>query len=192
MRLQVSEEKYARALRAIGQDLAGLFPERLEIERCGQEFVARGCGRANPLPSEGILEKSSVLRNIWHQLTRPSPKTDVFPPPPRCAEFVRTYTSRDIRRLDETGATHRRALSERPDLYSLEERLRMIGKILDEKKGELVKLSQDSNTVTFQYLDEDGHLHSESCSTLELYKLQQEYYSGRRGSLTDPWQGIRS
>ncbi len=190
MRLQVSGGECAHVLRVIGQDLADLFPEQLEIEVSGGEFVARGRSRAN-LRTPPKNEKPSALRNVWGKLSRSSSKTPDAPSAPSQSEFVRTYTPKDIKRLDESGAARRRGTSEKPDLYSLEERLRMIGRIVDEKNVELVKLIHDSNTVSFYYRGEDGQMHSESCSTLELYKLQQEYYSGRRVSLIDPWQGTR-
>ncbi len=191
MKLQVSKQKYARVLRAVGYDLADLFPENFEIEFRDNEYVARGHSRANLGKCQDKDEKPSGVRNLLHKFGGSSAKAGSLSTATVAREFVRTYTAADIIRLDESGAARRKGTSEKPDLYSLEERLRMIGRIADEKKIELLKLSQDSNVVTFQYRDENGQTHSDSCSTLQLYKLQQDYYSGRRVSLLDPWQGIR-
>ncbi|MEA2658340.1 MAG: hypothetical protein QOF64_928, partial [Candidatus Binatota bacterium] len=47
-KLQATESGgfHARVLRAIGQDLTELYPEKFEIERQGEDFVVRGtCAR---------------------------------------------------------------------------------------------------------------------------------------------------
>ncbi len=67
----------------------------------------------------------------------------------------------------------------------------MIGRIVDEKNGELVNLSEDGNSIRFRYRDAQSEIHSEEDSNLTLYKLQQEYYSGRRLHPGDPWEGDR-
>jgi len=195
MKLQLSGE-YARLLRAIGQDLQGLFPESLEIEVSGRDFVARGCGRSSPSTPKHIKERG-VLRNIWRKLNQPSHKTNVSPLQPSHIKFERRYTTDDIDQLDKMAAARRRDAvrkdtAEKPDLYSLQERLRMIGRIVDDKKVELVKIHQEANTVTFEFRDVQGEIHSEEYSTLAFYKLQQQYYSERSLEPENPWQRIRA
>jgi hypothetical protein len=167
MKLQLLRNQYARALRAIGQDLADLFPERLEIHTAGQNFVARG--RRRPRTSAWKTNEEHVIRQ---NLTQPSPQV-------QHSVFVRTYTPDEIDRLDELGRARRIDSAQRPELYSLSERLRMVGRILDEKNAELVHLCQERNTITVQYRDAQDEFHQEDYSTLTLYKLQQQYYSGR-------------
>ena len=185
MKLRFVCEQYACALRVIGQDVAELFPESLTIELSGDNFVARGCGRTELSPSKTNRERC-LTRKIWQRLTQGPPKAE-----PSSSTFTRTYSPDDINKLDEMGRTRRANPAQRPDLHSLPERLRMIGRIMDEKNGELVHLSQDGNSVTFRYRDTQGEIHSEEYSNLTLYKLQQEYYSGRRFHPGDPWQGTR-
>jgi hypothetical protein len=169
MKLQLLRDQYARALRAIGQDLGDFFPERVEIEMSGENFVARG--RRRPGAS---ARRSNDERDIRQNSSQPSPQVQ-----PSHSAFVRTYTPDDIDHLDEMGRARRTGTVQRPDLYSLSERLRMIGRIVDEKNAQLVNLCQDMNTITLQYRDAQDQLHQEEYSTLTLYKLQQQYYSGR-------------
>ena len=162
-------EHYGRALRAIGQDLADLFLERLEIQTTGENFVARG--RRRPRTSAWRKTGERVIRQ---NLTEPSLLVQ-----PSHAAFVRTYTPDEIDRLDEMGRARRTDSSQRADFYSLSEKLRIIGRIVDQKNGQLVHLCQERNTITLQYRDAQDEIHQEEYSTLTLYKLQQQYYSGR-------------
>jgi hypothetical protein len=167
MKLQLLRDQYARALRAIGQDLADFFPERLEIEMSGENFVARG--RRRPGASAW---RNNEERVIQRALSQPSPQVQQSP-------FVRTYTPDDIDHLDEMGRARRTDADQRPDLYSLAERLRMIGRIVDEKNARLENLCHDMNAITLAYRDAQDRIHQEEYSILTLYKLQQHYYSGR-------------
>ena len=150
MKLQLLRGQYARALRAIGQDLADLFPERVEIQTAGQNFVARG--RRRPRTSAWKTNEEHVIRQ---NLTQPSPQV-------RHSAFVRTYTPDEIDRLDEMGRARRIDSAQRPEL----ERLRMVGRIVDEKNAELVHLCQERNTITVQYRDPQDEFHQEEYSTL--------------------------
>ena len=83
---------------------------------------------------------------------------------------------------------HRKNSEDKPDLYSLSERLRMIGRIVDANGGRLTKLFKDGNTIVFYYQDKDGETHRAEFSNLTLYKLQQQYYSQRFTlAVKDPW-----
>jgi hypothetical protein len=180
MKLQLLREQYAHALRAIGQDLSDLFPECLEIEMTGENFVARGLSRPG-IPASKNNDEWRAVRTIREKSSQPSPEAQASRSP-----FVRTYTPDAINKLDAKGRARRATSAQRPDLDSLAERLRMIGRIVDEKNAELVKLCHDTNSVTFQYRDRQGEIHSEEYSTLTLHKLQQQYDSGRCFRPQDP------
>ena len=103
--------------------------------------------------------------------------------------FTRSYTAEDINLLEERGTFHRKISGDcKPDLYSLSERLRMIGRIVDANGGRLTKLFKDGNTIVFHYQDKDGESHRAEFSNLTLYKLQQQCYSQRfTPGVKDPW-----
>jgi hypothetical protein len=142
--LSVDPDLYARALRAIGQDLADLYPEKLEIEMSDDDFVARGYGLDNRFAAKDADE--NILAKIW-----------------------KTIAPADIDRLDEEGRSRRDDRNKgTPDLYALGERLRTIGRIIDADEGKLIKLNKDGNTLTFDYLDRKGQSHRVDLSDLAL------------------------
>jgi hypothetical protein len=185
LKLSTDSEVYARALRAIGQDLADLFPELLEVEVTGDRFAVR-CQARDKGQYSGRSGATTPATKGWKNLlcrkgvADPVGASSLVP-------FARSYTAEDINRLEEGGALHRRSSEDKPDLYSLSERLRMIGRIIDANGGKLIKLSKDRNTVTFDYQDKSGETHRQELSNLSLYKLQQQYYSQRSLALKDPW-----
>ena len=188
--LSADSEFYARALRAIGQDLADLSPEKLEIEIVGDDFVARGHGRDNRLGARDADVNS--LTKIWKKLVHNNRMANPGQSQLLIVPFVCTYTLADIDRLDEVGTGHRDSRNKvAADLYSLGERLRTIGRIVDANQGKLTKLFKDGNSVTFHYQDQDGQTHREELSNLALYQIQKQYYS-QRGTYKakDLWDGL--
>jgi hypothetical protein len=105
--------------------------------------------------------------------------------------FERNYTPDDVNRLDEAGVARRRGPGKPPEISGLAEKLRTIGRIVDAKCGRLTKVIDDIDSVTVEYRDEQGDLHSEKYSMLALYKIQQSYY-GERGTIepVDLWRGF--
>ena len=92
--------------------------------------------------------------------------------------------------MDESGAKRRNETDKVPDIYSLGEMLRMVGRIVDSEGRRLLKLSKDMNGVAFEYEDGAGQKHKREFSKLQLYKLQQQYYA-ERGTYVpiDNWAG---
>ena len=170
---------YARALRAIGQDLADLFPETIEIELRGENFVARGqCSKdrldakqAKP-QRKGLKELcADMLARDVSTLTRQA-KSSIIP-------FSRTYAPEDINQIDEIGMSRRFGVGRIPDIRSLGEVLRTIGRLVDGQKGKLVKIYKDARRIVFEYTDRDGKSRNEMMSSADLYKLQKSFYEKR-------------
>jgi len=178
---------YARSLRAIGQDLTECNPEELEIRVSGAEFSATGVGLLQSAPEE--KEGGNAIGRAWNRLTSKEPK------PGGCADsrqpqrFTREYTPDVINRLDELGRPKRANREGKPDIYSLGERLRTVGRIVDSCHGTLIRIVKDNNSMKFEYRDKDGIDHKEEFTNLALYKYQQRYYA-ERGTHTfvDPWE----
>jgi len=177
---------YARSLRAIGHDLTKLYPEDLEIQLNATEFLASGVGLTQP-PQERV-EHGSFIKKGWNRLTGKGSKSSLPVVSRRGECFTRKYTLDDINRLDEIGLPGRTNNDGKPDIYSLDERLRTVGRIVDACKGTLVRVVQDRNSIKFEYRDQNGHDHREEYTNLALYKYQQRYYA-ERGIYTfiDPW-----
>jgi hypothetical protein len=153
---------YEVALRTVGQDLAALLIESLEITVEGNAFVAQGFGIA-----AGRGERTGKE--------------------PARESFARRYSAEDIKRLDELGMAQQTKVVKTPDATSLPESLRTIGRVVDSKRGSLVNISKDQRKITFAYKDENGQLQKEDLYSLSLYKGQQEGLS-LRGKKKDAWE----
>jgi hypothetical protein len=170
---------YARALRVIGQDLAAFLPENLAIEFHGEDFVANGLCAKSRMP-----ERTSSWTGVKKLVDRMSEiiRVPKHEPDLEFVPFTRTYSPHDIERLDHQKIDHRGAEGGMPDIYSLGERLRTIGKVIDAQNGRAVKIFKDLHQIIFEYQDADGKPRKEELSNTELYQLQQRYASGRSGS----------
>lgn len=168
---------YAAALRVIGQDLAELLPLNLEIDVQDKGFSVTGRGLAESSQANGA--KINILSKVWSALIRHDPATDLVEWQLNSVPFVRTYSEDDISRWDADHFKKRRSAAELPDIYSLGERLRIIGRIVNAKTGDLVHLTKTLNSVAFRYRDQAGVIHSEEYSATDLFHIQQEFYSKR-------------
>jgi hypothetical protein len=81
---------------------------------------------------------ANFLTKIWKKLAHHNRMVDRVQSQSLIVPFVRTYTPADINRLDEVATAHRKSKNgAAPDLYSLGERLRTIGIIVDASEGKL-------------------------------------------------------
>lgn len=176
---------YARTLRVIGQDLTQIYPEDLEIQVLSVELLATGIGLA-PAP-QVHKNKGSVSRRVWNRFTGRKLKSRVPVAPLHRATFTRKYDLYAINRLDEIGLASRRDKTGKPDIYSLGERLRTVGRIVDGRGGTLIRIVKDRNSMKFEYRDQNGINQREEYTNLALYKYQQRYYAERGMKIIDKW-----
>jgi hypothetical protein len=177
---QSDHREHAWALRTIGQALANLRPEYLEVEFSGQLYLARG--RAGT--DAGGAKKSAG--KIFGALRRREKRSDGQGR--ESPWFERRYTLYEINRLDDQGLIQRKNAPLSPDIYVLGERLRTIGKMIEAKDGRLLKLTLDNNKAAFTYRDAQGTVYHEEHSTPSLYRSQQDSNLARgTGTTRDPW-----
>jgi hypothetical protein len=160
---------YARALRAIGQDLSELFPKVLIIDTDGRNFEVRGESHANPFHQ--IREPG--LKRLWNKLFGKKAKIEATASDSAGATFTRAYTAADIDRLDQLYSANRSGLKKRPDNYSLAERLRTLGGIVNSRKGRLKQLRKNADQFFVDYWDQDDKLRTAKLTTVILYRNQQ-------------------
>ncbi len=167
---------YARTFRAIGQDLADLFPEKLDIHRRGTDFIVRGRCLKDRLDAREPQGGSASLKEFLNRdlVALAGERNPIVP-------FEHEYTAGDIFRLDEDGARRRSGSNKLPDIRSLAEMLRTIGRMIDEEKGRLVRIVKEQRRITVDYEAGDGTGRSHQMTTLELFKLQKKYYELRGG-----------
>ena len=158
---------YSTVLRVIGQDIAGFFPKTLDITTDGVSFEARGQCHPNPFEAS----KETFLARIWRRVAcKTSAATPQEKPPPAC--FVRTYDAADIERLDRVSRADREEGSRRADAYSLSERFRTMGVIVDKGNGSLKCLHKEADRLLLEYWDAQGQLQCAKLTTVIFYRNQ--------------------
>ena len=155
----------SRALRAIGQDLSEIFPRILEVESDGMGYVARG--QSHPDPFLAFKSKSTGM-NFWRRLTGKSGMT--APIDSSALVFERTYTPADIDRLDRLYSANRTGRVDRPDSYSLAERLRTMGTIVNARGGRLKRLSKNGDQLSVEYWDQNNEIKTAKLTTVIMYR----------------------
>lgn len=173
---------YTRALRVIGQDLAALVPGNLAIERQGEDFVAHGLCSKSRAEAPSSTTGWSGVKKLFDRVADSIVRTPIQEPDLELVPFRRAYNIDDIDRLDGQG-THQRGIDrDMPDIYSLGERLRTIGKVIDGQNGRAVRIFKDLHQIIFEYQDGDGNARKDELSNTELYQLQQRY-AAQRGAM---------
>lgn len=179
----VGNHDYGAALRVIGQELADLLPLSLEIDVKENRFLVTGRGLPESATASG--SGKTVLARVWRSLIGRDPGTDLVDWQLKSIRFSRSYSQEDIASCDQRRIQNRNNAAGLPDIYSLGERLRIIGRIIDAQDGELVHLSKSLNHVEFEYRDRDGAVHAREYSAEELYRLQRLFYSQRQSETTN-------
>ena len=172
---------FGLALRVIGQNLSHLFPRVLEIELAGTIWEARGDCHPNPFETsrDGILEK------ILHKLRG----VESTPPPAPPTSFTRRYRPADIKRLDRLYRNQRSGIFQRADIYTLAERLRTLGAIVDAKNGRLKHLRKEADRFIVEYWDAQDRLQSVKLTGVILYRNQQQLDKQRKSGASELWEG---
>jgi hypothetical protein len=102
--------------------------------------------------------------------------------------FDRTYNPNDIFQLDEAGIRKRSGIKKIPDIRSLGEMLRTVGRLIDGENGRLIRILKDQRRVSFEYEKSDDTRCNQEVTSMELYKLQQKYYELRgKKTMVDLW-----
>lgn len=169
------DQEYAKALRAIGRDLANSFPENLEIELVGKNYKVQYHKRAKA-PAETRTAKTGPLQKLFT-------KSAAEGPTPAAALLVPescTYTPEQIESIYAVQTTGRKVADANPDIYDLGERLRTVGRMIDRIQGRLLRVAKHANAIHFQYSDAKGAVHSEELSNPDLYRLQKEFLAARQ------------
>ena len=174
---------HARALRAIGQDLADLLPDSMTIEPDGDSFLVHGiCNRAR-LESQQANGGWSSLRKMGAMLRAGIIRPPMGEPDLDLTPFTRSYKAVDIDRLDARGNRRRYDAGGLPEIYSLAERLRTIGKVIDGHNGRLGKIFKDLHHIIFEYQDGENQLRKVELDNTQLYRLQRRYTSERSDNI---------
>jgi len=180
-----SGTNYGRALRVMGQDLTNLFPKILEIDTDGMSFEARG--ESHPNPFERI--KEPVFKKAWSVLFHRKVVADSCPTQSEPTRFVRSYNPTEIDRLDGLHRAARTGNLQKADMYSLAERLRIMGAIVDSRNGRFKQLRKEDDRLSVEYWDQEGNLQAAKLTTVIMYRNQRRYKLQRRNPPSELWEG---
>ncbi|MSP41075.1 MAG: hypothetical protein EXR70_21510 [Deltaproteobacteria bacterium] len=172
---------YGKSLRVIGQELTGLFPRVLEITADGAGFAVTG--ECHPNPFEAV--KENFFMRAWKTVFPSAAPTDAAPLTP----FARGFSGDEVDRLDQINSTRRSEVSRRADTYSLAERLRTMGAIVDRNQGRLKVLRKEADRLFVEYWDAQGEIKNAKLTTVIMYRNQQRIDALRQNNPTELWEG---
>ncbi|HEY3151079.1 MAG TPA: hypothetical protein VGK65_05370 [Candidatus Binatia bacterium] len=167
---------YTALLRSIGQMLETLRIESFAVKPDGEGFIIRDKtrNRAQLTPRE-----RTFLAELHSTHTASLDKEDAL----RLAAGVFEWhiTKDDVERLEREGRRRRGGPEHTPDTHSVSQILRVIGSILDQKRGRMVCVSKDEQVVTVEYTLPGGQRNSEEYKLPMLYDCWVRMYKKRTG-----------
>ena len=167
---------YAALLRPIGQMLESLRIDSFAVKPDGEGFIIcdKTRNRAQLTPRE-----RAFLAELHSIHTASLDKEDAR----RLAVGVFEWhlTDDDLERLEREGRERRRDAEQTPDSHSVSQILRVIGTILDQKRGQMFYVSKDEQVVTLEYTTPDGRKASEEFNVPMLYDFWVRLYKKRTG-----------
>ena len=165
---------YANLLRPVGQTLDNLRIESFTVITDEDGFIVRDKtrNRAQLTPREktflsDLSASHSALKAQQNAL--------------RLANGIFEWhlTDTDIERLEKAGRERRRDTEQAPDSHSMSQILRIIGAIVDQKRGRLISVSKVESLVTVDYLASTGSLVSENYTPPMIYNFWVRSYKRR-------------
>ena len=165
---------YASMLRPVGQTLDDLRIESFTVITDEDGFIVRDKtrNRAQLTPRE-----KAFLSELSASHSALKAKQNAL----RLANGIFEWhlTDADIERLEKAGRERRRDTEQAPDSHSISQILRIIGEIVDQKRGRLISVSKMESLVTVDYLTSMGRLVSENFTLPMIYNYWVRSYKRR-------------
>jgi hypothetical protein len=165
---------YATMLRPVGQTLDDLRIESFTVITDEDGFIVRDKtrNRAQLTPRE-----KAFLSDLSASHSALKAKQNAL----RLANGIFEWhlTGADIERLEKAGRERRRDTEQAPDSHSSSQILRIIGEIVDQKRGRLISVSKVESLVTVDYLTSMGRLVSENFTLPMIYNFWVRSYKRR-------------
>ncbi len=148
-----SNTKYAKPLRAIGQDLEKLHVQKFELESDGNDYIVRNMVEAD---------------QVDHDAATPSYKT-----------LELRYTPEDLNRLEREGQAKRRDLNQMPNARSISEVLRASGAYVNDTSCRLLRVIWQNQSVRIMYETTLGDQTVDEIEVSSLYDFCMHMYLHR-------------
>ena len=179
---------YEHILRAIGQGLESLSLEAFDLEVAEDTFSVRG------IPTRKESEKSPVTKlkafkkaflDICNITKTPARAATPEAGVPGSSRLLRLqFTQADIDNLEQEGQALRSDWERSPLSHSLPQVLRTLGWYVDQKKGQIHKISKAADTLSVSYTGLLGTQKMETLTLVEIYDMWVHLYKQRKGNLT--------
>jgi hypothetical protein len=170
----IEDFNYAAILRPIGQMLEALRIESFAVKPDDNGFVIRDKtrNRAQLTPRE-----KTFLAQLHLGHAPALDKCDAL----RLGAGVFEWhlTQIDVERFEAEGRVRRHVDAGTPDSHSISQILRVIGGILDQKRGQMSCVSKEEQIVTVEYALPDGRATTEEYSVPMLYDQWVRMYKRR-------------
>ena len=167
---------YAQLLRPIGQMLEALRIESFSVVADGEEFVVRDktSGRKQLTPREKAL-----LADLQEKHNRPADKSGALKMASGILEW--RLTREDIDRLEQEGRGRRREGNLTPDGYAVAQMLRVVGTLVDQNRGRLLKIDKDKDLIVLEYEAPPNRKVREELTLPMMYDAWVRIYKRRGG-----------
>ena len=179
--------RYEHILRAIGQGLEAVSLEAFDLEVVEDTFSIRG------IPTRKESEKSTIaplntfkkaFLSICHSPIKSAPSETPAERVPGSPRLLRLqFTQADIDKLERDGQALRSDWEPSPLSHSLPQVLRTVGWYVDDKKGQLHKVSRNGETVSVSYTGSLGTHKTETLALMEIYDMWVHLYKRRKGHI---------
>jgi hypothetical protein len=173
--------RYEHILRVIGQGLEALSMEALGLEVANEIFLINGTVRGNGSANRTAFRKSFL--DVCQISTKATLSETLPGTPNRPYHLVRLHlTQNDINKLEQDGKALRKKSNGSPLAHSLPQLLRTVGWDVDNRKGQLQKLTKGGSLLV-SYIESTVKEKSEILSLLQLYDMWVHLYKRRKGHL---------
>jgi hypothetical protein len=173
--------QYEHILRAIGQGLEALAVEAFGLEVASETFLINGTARESGSAKRGAFRKAFL--DICQMSTKAMRSETLTGRHGTSSRLVRLqFTQHDIDKLEKDGQALRSNWNGSPLAHSLPQLLRTVGWYVDNKQGQLQKITK-GDSLRVSYIESTGKEKSEIFTLLQLYDMWVHLYKRRKGRL---------
>ncbi len=173
----LDELGYAGLLRPIGQTLDHLRIDSFTVTSDDDGFIVRDKTRSR---TQLTPRERAFLTELSASHAASYEKRDAL----RLASGIFEWhlTKADIERLEILGRERRRETEQAPDSHSVSQILRMVGEMIDIRRGRLVSVSKVDDVVTVEFVSSSGQSISENYTLAMIYNFWVRAYKKRAAS----------
>ena len=165
---------YAGLLRPIGQTLESLRIESFTVTADEDGFVVRDQTRSR---AQLTPREKAFLSSLSTAQTTSQDKQRALRQAAGIVEWHLTFA--DIERLELAGRERRRDCAQVCESHSNSQILRVIGEMVDQKRGRLLRVSKLDGVVNVEFLSSAGQLISEDYTLPTIYNFWVRLYKKR-------------